>query len=112
MDWRYDVVIVGGRCAGAPLATLLARRGLRVCVVDKATFPSDTASTHGIQPAGVQSLERLGVLPRLHAVAAAIERATIRFDDVDIAFDGVTEAVGAPMLNVRRVTLDAILLAA
>src|SRR4051812_10180467 len=110
MGERFDVVVVGGRCAGAPLAAHLARLGLTVCVVDKASFPSDTASTHGIQPTGVQSLERLGVLPRVRAVAAAIERATIRFDDVHIAFDGVSETVGAPMLNVRRVTLDAILL--
>src|SRR4051794_15457917 len=112
MEGRYDVVIVGARCAGAPLATMLARRGLRVCVLDRARFPSDTASTHGIQPSGVRILERLGLLPRLLEVAPAIERATVRLDDVDIAFDGVSERVGAPMLNVRRVTLDAILLAA
>src|SRR4051794_36934389 len=109
MEGRYDVVIVGARCAGAPLATMLARRGLRVCVLDRARFPSDTASTHGIQPSGVRILERLGLLPRLLEVAPAIERATVRLDDVDIAFDGVSERVGAPMLNVRRVTLDAIL---
>ena len=46
----------GARCAGAPLATMLARRGLRVCLVDKDRFPSDTLSTHGIQPIGVQVL--------------------------------------------------------
>jgi flavin-dependent dehydrogenase len=42
----YDVVVVGARCAGAPLATMLARDGLRVCLVDKDRFPSDTPSSH------------------------------------------------------------------
>jgi flavin-dependent dehydrogenase len=44
----YDAIVVGARCAGSPTAMLLARRGYRVLVVDKATFPSDTISTHGI----------------------------------------------------------------
>jgi flavin-dependent dehydrogenase len=45
----YDVIIVGARVAGAPTAMLLARRGLKVLVVDRATFPSDTLSTHQVQ---------------------------------------------------------------
>src|SRR5260221_6317270 len=59
---QFDVVIVGARCAGSPLATMLARRGLRVCLLDRSRFPSDSLSTHVIQPCGVQVLERLGVL--------------------------------------------------
>ena len=30
MSERFDAVVVGARCAGSPLATLLARRGLRL----------------------------------------------------------------------------------
>jgi glycine/D-amino acid oxidase-like deaminating enzyme len=30
MDPRYDVIVVGGRCAGAATAMLLARGGLHV----------------------------------------------------------------------------------
>ena len=37
----YDVIVVGARCAGSPTAMLLARKGYRVLLVDKATFPSD-----------------------------------------------------------------------
>ena len=37
----YDVIVIGARCAGAPTALLLARKGYRVLLVDKATFPSD-----------------------------------------------------------------------
>jgi flavin-dependent dehydrogenase len=42
----YDAIVVGARCAGSPTAMLLARRGFKVLLVDKATFPSDTISTH------------------------------------------------------------------
>ena len=52
----YDVIIVGARVAGASTAMLLARRGLKVLVVDRATFPSDTLSTHQVQLPGVARL--------------------------------------------------------
>jgi flavin-dependent dehydrogenase len=42
---RYDVIVVGARCAGSPTAMLLATSGYRVLLVDRATFPSDTIST-------------------------------------------------------------------
>ena len=40
----YDAIVVGARCAGSPTAMLLARKGYRVLLVDKATFPSDAVS--------------------------------------------------------------------
>ena len=46
----YDVIVVGARCAGSPTAMLLARKGYTVLVVDRASFPSDTLSTHLIHP--------------------------------------------------------------
>jgi 2-polyprenyl-6-methoxyphenol hydroxylase-like FAD-dependent oxidoreductase len=107
---QFDVIIVGGRCAGAPLATLLARAGMKVCVVDRAGFPSDTPSTHGVQPTGVKILDRLGVLDQVLDVAPAIEYGTMQLDDERIALNGFSRMMGAPMVNVRRVTLDAILL--
>src|SRR6478752_2617015 len=105
----FDVIIVGARCAGAPLATLLARRGLDVCLVDRDGFPSDTPSTHGIQPVGVQVLDRLGVLDRLRELAPPIEAGFLAFDDYRVSVDDTAGIVGAPMFNLRRVTLDAVL---
>lgn len=64
---RYDVIVVGARCAGSPTAMLLARVGYRVLVVDRATFPSDTISTHQVHPPGVAALRRWGLLDRLVA---------------------------------------------
>jgi len=56
----YDCVIVGARCAGAPLARFLARGGARVLMVDAGTFLSDQPlSTHFIQPYGMRILDEL-----------------------------------------------------
>ena len=60
----YDVIVVGARCAGSPTAMLLARQGYKVLVVDRATFPSDTLSTHVLHPPGVAALQRWGLLDR------------------------------------------------
>jgi 2-polyprenyl-6-methoxyphenol hydroxylase-like FAD-dependent oxidoreductase len=109
---QFDVIVVGARCAGSPLATLLSRAGLKVCLVDRAAFPSDTPSTHGIQPSGVKILDRLGVLESILAVAEPVENGVMAFDDIRIEVPRFDRALGAPMLNVRRVTLDAILLEA
>jgi 2-polyprenyl-6-methoxyphenol hydroxylase-like FAD-dependent oxidoreductase len=64
---RYDAIVVGARCAGAPTAMLLARKGYRVLALDRATFPSDTVSTHLIHPPGVNALRRWGLLDRVVA---------------------------------------------
>lgn len=50
----YDAIIVGARCAGSPTAMLLARQGFKVLLVDRATFPSDTVSTHILWPHGAE----------------------------------------------------------
>ena len=56
----FDAIVVGARCAGSPTAMLLARKGYRVLVVDRSTFPSDTVSTHFIHAPGVAALQALG----------------------------------------------------
>lgn len=64
----YDAIVVGARCAGAPTAMLLARRGYKVLMVDRSKFPSDvrhsTLLTH--QP-GIQLLEDWGLLDQVIA---------------------------------------------
>jgi 2-polyprenyl-6-methoxyphenol hydroxylase-like FAD-dependent oxidoreductase len=67
MSRAYDAIVVGARCAGSPTAMLLARKGYRVLLVDRATFPSDSVSTHMIHPPGVAALGRWGLLDRVVA---------------------------------------------
>lgn len=56
MATSCDAIIIGARCAGSPTGMLLARKGYRVLVVDRATFPSDTVSTHIVQPPETSAL--------------------------------------------------------
>ena len=60
-------MVVGARCAGATVATLLARAGQRVLLVDRDTFPSDTVSTHQLFPDSLDLLDQLGAGDRLRA---------------------------------------------
>ena len=53
--------------AGSATALLLARRGHRVLLVDKASFPSDTISTHLVKPRAIAYLDRWGLRPALEA---------------------------------------------
>lgn len=106
----YDVIVVGARCAGSPLAMLLARQGHRVLVVDRATFPSDTISTHFIQQAGLSRLKNWGLLERLQATGVPpIRNMNFAYTGINLSgfagpIDGITE-VYAP----RRTELDKIL---
>lgn len=65
-----DVIIVGFRCAGAPLALALQRAGVRVLVVDKDPLFSDQPiSTHAIQPYGMKMFDKLGLGDVVRALA-------------------------------------------
>ena len=67
MGAKFDVVVVGGRVAGASLAIHLRRRGLSVAIFDRAELPGDTMSTHVIYPNTIARLERLDALDRIMA---------------------------------------------
>ena len=110
MATAYDVIVVGARCAGSPTAMLLARKGYRVLVVDRATFPSDTVSTHMIHAPGVAALQRWGVLDRVIA-SGCPPVDTYSFDFGPIAFAGSPRPVDGNALGYgpRRAVLDKIL---
>ena len=79
MAESYDAIVIGARCGGAPTAMLLARKGYRVLLVDRATFPSDTVSTHFIHAPGMAALERWGLRDALAASGCPAIR-TYSFD--------------------------------
>ena len=107
---EYDAIVVGARCAGAPTAMLLARKGYRVLVVDRASFPSDTISTHVIHAPGVAAMKRWGVLDQVIASGCPpVESYSFDFGPFTIRgtsrpSDGISRAY-AP----RRTILDKIL---
>jgi 2-polyprenyl-6-methoxyphenol hydroxylase-like FAD-dependent oxidoreductase len=83
MTGGYDAIVVGARCGGSPTAMLLARAGYRVLLVDKASFPSDTMSTHFVHAPGVAALARWGVLEQLEGTnCPAVTRYAFDFGPV------------------------------
>ncbi len=106
----YDAIIVGARCAGSPTAMLLARKGYRVLMVDRAGFPSDTISGHFIHQPGVACLQRWGLRDAIEA-SGCPPISTVIFDVGPFALegrppaaDGVTESFCC-----RRTVLDKVL---
>ena len=107
----HDVIIVGARVAGSATALLLARAGLKVLVVDRAAFPSDTLSTHQVQVPGVARLARWGLLDAIMAAGTPSTR-SVRFDQGAAAFTARVPACdGVDMMcSPRRTLLDKVLL--
>ncbi len=104
----YDVIVVGARCAGAPTAMLLARKGYEVLLVDRVRFPSDTVSTHLIHPPGVAALRQWGLLDRLAATGCP-PVTTYSFDFGPVRLSGRPAAEGEAAYCPRRTVLDALL---
>ena len=106
---QFDAIVVGARCAGSPTAMLLARNGYRVLLVDRATFPSDTISTHVVQPTGVGSLRRWGLLDRLIATGCPPIH-TYAFDFGPFTIAGSPGTDDSPVAYCpRRTVLDKLL---
>ena len=88
---------------------LLARKGYKVLVLDRATFPSDTISTHLIHPPGIAALRRWGLLERLVATGCpAVD--TYAFDFGPFTITGSPGHDDAPVAYApRRTVLDKLL---
>ena len=57
-----DVIVIGGGPAGSTAATMLARKGARVLLLERERFPRDHVG-ESLLPASIPVLEELGVLP-------------------------------------------------
>ena len=106
-----DVVVVGGRCAGAPTAVLLARAGLSVRLLERSAHLGDVVSGHLIKPAGVARLRRWNVLDAVLATGCP------RLGDRVLWLGGQPQHAPAPEpgtapIAPRRTVLDPILLTA
>jgi geranylgeranyl reductase family protein len=104
----FDVLIAGAGPAGAVAATVLARAGARVLVLDRASFPRDKLCGDTVNPGALAVLERLG-----------LERATsgaLRLDGMIVTGEPGVRVVGRyDQVCGRAITrrdLDAALVAA
>jgi 2-polyprenyl-6-methoxyphenol hydroxylase-like FAD-dependent oxidoreductase len=108
---RFDVIVVGARCAGSPLAALLARQGVKVALLERASFPRDTLSSHVFQAPAINLLHRLGVLGQAQAAGApCLERLDFRQSDFCIRTRYPKRPGDAGgFMSVRRFVLDPLL---
>lgn len=109
----YDAIVVGARCAGSSTAMLLARKGSKVLLVDKATFPSDTLSSHQLQIAGSALLKKWGVLDEVLAAGFPPAR-RLMFELGPVSLHGSYPALDgvAAVYSPKRHVLDTVLLRA
>jgi geranylgeranyl reductase family protein len=86
-----DVLVVGAGPGGSAAAYHLARHGIDVTVIDKATFPREKVCGDGLTPRGVASLIRMGIDPaepgfeRVRGLRIHSKRTTIELPFPDLA---------------------------
>jgi flavin-dependent dehydrogenase len=106
-----DVIVVGGRCAGASTAMLLAHAGFSVRLLERSVRLGDVVSGHLIKPAGVARLRRWKLLDAVLAAGCP------RLGDRVLWLGGQPQHAPAPEpgtgpIAPRRTLLDPILLTA
>lgn len=109
---NYDVVIVGAGPAGSTAAFYLAKQGIRVALLDKATFPREKTCGDGLTPRAISVLDDLGLLPNLLQDGFSMDEATV------FAPNGTPVTTQMPirketpsiMLAIPRIKLDNLIL--
>ena len=108
---NYDVIVVGGRCAGAATAMLLARAGVKTLVIERQAYGSDALSTHALMRPAVMQLSRWGLLGNILASGVpVITSTTFHYDDETIPV-AIRAEPGVPgLVAPRRTVLDRVLI--
>ncbi len=111
-ETHFDVVIVGGRPAGASLAARLGQKGIKTLIVERATFPSGAAvSTPFIFGHTMALLDEIGANEDEYAeTTPKMRRFVLEFKDYFRTFFPVGTAGGRDyMYTVNRVKFDSCL---
>ena len=73
-----DVVVIGAGPAGSAAATVLARSGRSVVMVDKAVFPRDKCCGDGLTTLALRELQTLGLRPSMVPSWKSVDAAWLR----------------------------------
>lgn len=104
----FDVAIVGAGPAGATCAWYLAKRDIRVVLIDKAKFPRDKFCGDAVIPRAQRHLERMGVLRQLIDAGECLFTTSGGFvspSGIECLSDSSENPRGTP-LSVKRIILD------
>src|SRR5919106_763106 len=106
----YDALIIGARSAGSPTAMLLARKGHKVLLVDRATFPSDIPHGHFIYRGGPRRLKKWGLLDKIvTSECPLVSKMVLDMGDFTLAGENLITDGVAMGCGPRRKVLDKIL---
>ena len=112
MSGPRAAVVVGAGPAGCATAALLARRGHDVLLIDSARFPRDKVCGEGISPEAWRVLDRIGATDRVRALSPRPLLGMRLVSPDGTPFEGRYRGRERPGFAVRRLDLDAALLAA
>jgi len=104
-----DVAVVGAGPAGTAAAVAAARSGLRVVVVDRASFPRDKCCGDGLTTGALRRLDALGLRPKDLPSFEPVRLARVRVPDGRQTELAVPADAGVYAATARRVELDAAL---
>jgi 2-polyprenyl-6-methoxyphenol hydroxylase-like FAD-dependent oxidoreductase len=107
----HDIAVIGAGVGGLAVATLLARAGHRVTVLERFAEPKPVGSGLMLQPTGLAALERLGLRAEIAALGARIDRLHGTTDRgatvMDLAYEDL--APDAHAVAVHRAALHGVL---
>jgi geranylgeranyl reductase family protein len=113
-----DVIVVGGGPAGSTLAWDLARKGVRVVLLERRRFPREKVCGDYVDPRGIEVLQAMGCLeqlegsrpPRITRTATYVD--WTRHYEGPIPFYGESDHLVAHGYTIPREQLDAAMLEA
>jgi len=110
---NFDVLVIGGGPAGTTVASLLADKGRRVCVLEKAHHPRFHIG-ESLLPMNLPIFEKLGVLEKIDAIGIKKYAAEFNSQETSLAqdtfyFSKATNAKYPFSYEVRRSEFDEIL---
>lgn len=104
-----DVIVVGAGPTGLVVACDLLAAGVPVRVVDKAEGPAVTSRALGLQPRGVEVVDRLGALGDLPERSIGVRRVVVHVDGRPIAtlrIDSRTDLVTKPNMLLSQAEIE------
>jgi len=110
----YDVIVIGGGPAGSTAATLVAREGRSVLLLDRERFPRFRIG-ESLMPATYWTLKRLGVLEQMKA-SPFVRKHSVQFfsksgrSSVPFYFSEVEDHESSATWQVDRLHFDVMLL--